>query len=325
MSAPLKTKQELVDYLVTAVEEQDVVLVDGSFCSHRPVRFPTSPPHRLLILQILLCYIEEPTDADEYDEAVLEEKAVRFDTAGVARMLVNLPVGEAAEWLDDNLEPHPFQDSLTGDGPLPPPPSSSLSSAFSSVAVIEQHGAAPMPSPPHPLSLAQPSAVIDLTSPSPPAEDPVAETAATSTTASSFSPDMIRQLLRLKLPSSLSSPVSPLAARSSVPCSYSRPQIQPSSTFHPNLIEQLPQHKLPPKPAVPPLVHCLIKNLPPSITSVDLHALVRQSSEDHAASLRFNYSPGSSSCTVTLIHYEAYLKLRRRLHLQSVSGHSLHV
>ncbi|GAA6044803.1 hypothetical protein JCM8097_004156 [Rhodosporidiobolus ruineniae] len=366
MTAAHKTKQELVNYLVTAVEEQDVVFVlwwlsemrqqatattsgnevgEGVVQPHSwkahsalaaAVRLSSTPPHRLLILQILLCYIEEPTDADACDVAVLEEKEwaeeeMRCWTVGgrekadAARMLVDLLVSEAAEWLDDNLEPHPFQDSLTGDGPLPPPPASSLSSALPSVAVTESHEAAPASSPPHPFSLAHPSSVIDLTSPSPPAATPVVETDSAFNTGSTFSPDVVRQPLRLRLLSSLSSPVSRLITRSSVPCSYSRPQIQPSSTFLPKLVEQPLQHKLPPKPAVPPLVHCLIKNLPLSITSVDLHALVRQSSEDHAASLRFNYSPGSSSCTVTLIHYEAYLKLRRRLHLQSVSGHSLHV
>ncbi|BGP49195.1 hypothetical protein JCM10450v2_005078 [Rhodotorula kratochvilovae] len=153
-------RQELVDRLVTAVEEQDVLFcvywlqemgrrgmldversAEGvnaphSWKHHSALVTAVLEPHTLLrhfILVLLLLHVRHPPGhpavevARERHSVWAYELMRKWDVRrqhqeAPARHLLSLSPTEAAEWIDVNLPPHPNPDSLTGYGPLPPAP-----------------------------------------------------------------------------------------------------------------------------------------------------------------------------------------------------------
>ncbi|GAA6017564.1 hypothetical protein JCM11491_005284 [Sporobolomyces phaffii] len=144
----MATLQELVDRLVTAVEEQDVLFtlvwayrlevaggtLDGkhSWKGYTPLeaiaRVPVgdlSSLHKfiahLLVLKGIDTEDEMPITAGVRDRLAIL-RASGNEMAENARFLLSLPLDEASDWIDSHLPLAPNCDQLTGEGPLPPPP-----------------------------------------------------------------------------------------------------------------------------------------------------------------------------------------------------------
>ncbi|GAA6042351.1 hypothetical protein JCM8097_003866 [Rhodosporidiobolus ruineniae] len=158
MATHQRTNQDLVDYLVTAILEQDAPFVlfwlgemkargmlamkagepaEGVvwFHSWRPYTALTAAVDgedttiRRFVLECLLHFVPRCGNGEARATAIREGKTwatevmARWETGGREKAkALALPPGEAADLLDEHKLAPPDDAELTGDGPLPPPP-----------------------------------------------------------------------------------------------------------------------------------------------------------------------------------------------------------
>ncbi|GAA5890764.1 hypothetical protein JCM6882_000649 [Rhodosporidiobolus microsporus] len=153
-------RQELVDRLVTAVEEEDVLYTvfwlkemkkaglleegeapEGIHLEHSWKNYSAlvaaamQPPsqYRIVILELLLLHVRDPAQTAALGVAMQLKLSwavniIREWTFGLRRKarhaihLLTLDIGDAADYIDANFRPHPRADEMTGCGPLPPAP-----------------------------------------------------------------------------------------------------------------------------------------------------------------------------------------------------------
>ncbi|GAA6006012.1 hypothetical protein JCM10207_007306 [Rhodosporidiobolus poonsookiae] len=185
------SNEELVDRLVVAVSEQDVLYVhfwlremrgqgmlEASFGAEgvdkitlrskrsalRTVCTVPFTPLRLFILQLLLLTMNEPLgEVGEHNEgdaiqgwstrvmASWDERG-RAEAVDAAALLANTDAVAVEDWVTDNLEAPPNEDSLTGCGPLPDslapsPDPAGASPAYDEMQLPELISGAPSPEP----------------------------------------------------------------------------------------------------------------------------------------------------------------------------------
>ncbi|GAA5966794.1 hypothetical protein JCM3765_004271 [Sporobolomyces pararoseus] len=172
----MENLQDVVDRLVVVTEEQDVLYTLVVLGQMNELGFPLqalegrhswkgysaweviirtsklSILHRL-IAQILLlagvrCGIEDVQDFtnQELRDLLLNwEKSGRGD-ARDAQLLLSLEINDAADWIDENLPLPPDSDKLTGNGPLPLPPTTYIPSVnyHAKASQLEDTGRTPL-------------------------------------------------------------------------------------------------------------------------------------------------------------------------------------
>ncbi|GAA5988495.1 hypothetical protein JCM5350_005213 [Sporobolomyces pararoseus] len=147
--------QHLVDRLVVATEEQDVLWVlvtigemkelnclemaidaTHSWKGYSPLesiaRLSSLSVLHKHIAQLLLLSGAHQTleEGEEIDNAEAQAMILTWESiAQNAHKLLSIDISEAADWIDLNLPPPPNPENLTGEGPLPAPPTALLTSA----------------------------------------------------------------------------------------------------------------------------------------------------------------------------------------------------